>query len=66
MHNQPKKNKNNLDNTEKEKKRIKHIMQNRSRKAQHEYFNTTRKGINIVCESLSDKRINLEIGILVA
>lgn len=41
-------------------------MQSRSRKAQHEYFNTTRKGIDIVCESLSDKRINLEIGISVA
>ena len=41
-------------------------MQNRSRKAQHEYFNTARIGIDIVCGSLSDKRINWEIAILVA
>ena len=47
-------------------KKIKHIMQNRSIKAQHEYFNTTRIGIDIVCGSLSDKRVNGEIAILVA
>ena len=41
-------------------------MQDRSRKAQHEYFNTARIGIDIVCGSLSDKRINWEIAILVA
>ena len=41
-------------------------MPNRLIKAQHEYFNTTRIGIDIVCGSLSDKRINQEIAILVA
>ena len=48
------------------RKKGKNIMPNRLIKAQHEYFNTTRIGIDIVCGSLSDKRINWEIAILVA